>query len=314
MSVLEKFKSINVPELNYAFENSVSFSQYQTYNTCPYQWSLKYIKDLVPHQANIFTIFGNGIHETIQHYLDLLYNKSIEEADELDLEEYFTERFKINYEVEFEKTKTQFTDAKEMGEFFDDAVAILNWFKIYRQHHFATHKFKLLGTELPLLSKIRSSLWFKGYLDIVLYDETEDVIHIYDIKTSTWGWSAKAKKDDSKIAQLLLYKEYLSKQYGIDPDKIEVQFFITRRKLYENSQYAIPRIQVFRPASGKIKRKKTIDKFNIFLQECFGKDGKPIDKEYKKKPSIKNCKFCFFDDKPTICDKNKTKDDKIVIS
>ena len=44
-------------------------------------------------------------------------------------------------------------------------------------------------------------------------DTELDKIYIYDIKTSTRGWNDTEKKDDSKIAQILLYKEYFSKQF-----------------------------------------------------------------------------------------------------
>lgn len=300
--MVEKFQSFTLPEINQAFENNVSFSQYSTYLSCPHQWQLKYVKKLSPKEDNIFSIFGTSIHETIQHYLTLLYTESEEIAEDLDLEEYFKERFRENYKLGYDKTKVQFTNALEMGEFFKDAVAILEWFKRYRKSHFTTHKIKLLGIEVPLLFKIKKSLYFKGFLDIVLYDESEDILHIYDIKTSTWGWGAKVKKDEAKLAQLLLYKEYLSKQYGIDINKIEIQFYITRRKLYENSDYEIPRIQIFKPASGKIKRKKATDGFNKFIEECFNRDGEVIDKEHEKTPSLKNCKYCYFKNRKELCE------------
>ncbi len=303
LTEIEQKVQSHIPvEINYAFENSVSYSQYSTYNKCPHQWHLKYGKDLAPYEASIFTIFGDSIHETIQHYITTLYKESGVKADSIDLTEYFNERFREHYKTEYDKVKQHFSSAIEMKDFFDDGVAILDYFKKHRKNYFAGSKIRLLGVELPLIVKIEKHLYLKGYLDIVLYDETDETITIYDIKTSTRGWKNE-KKDENKTAQLLLYKEFLSKQYNIDIDKINVQFFIVKRKIYETEEYTIPRIQIFEPAHGKIKRKKTMDSFNNFINSCFNEEGKIIDKDYDKLPSKTTCKYCPFRDKKELCDK-----------
>jgi hypothetical protein len=293
-------------EVNYAFQNTVSFSQFSTHHNCPHQWYLQYAKNLAPYRATINTIFGDAMHETIQHFLTLLYKESVEKADELNLIEYFQDLFRAGYREEFDKTKIHFSSADEMGEFFDDATEILNWFKQHRKKFFQNKKIKLLGIELPLVVQLNKSLFLKGYVDIILYDEEEDMVYIYDIKTSAWGWGDKAKKDETKIAQLLLYKEFLTKQYGLEIDKIDVQFFVLRRKIYENSQYEIPRVQIVKPASGKIKRKKIMERFGEFIKECYNEEGKIMDKEYEKRPSAKGCGYCPFSNKPELCDKKKS--------
>lgn len=302
MADIEKHIKFTVlPEINYAFQKTVSFSQYSTYNKCEYQWYLQYVKRLASAKATINTIFGDAFHRTLQHYLTLLYNESVSKADEINLVEYFNERFREEYKKEFDKTQTHFSSADEMSDFFEDAIAILEYFKKHRKIYFLTKKVKLLGVEMPLKVELKNNLYLKGYVDVVLYDEDEDIVTIYDVKTSGWGWGSKNKKDEIKIAQVLLYKEYFAKQYNIDIDKIEVQFFIVRRKIYK-SEYEIPRIQIFKPASGKIKRKKTMNSFNKFIDECFGADGKELEREYKKEPSKSNCQWCVFRNKKDLCD------------
>lgn len=291
------------PEINYALENTISYSQYSTYVSCPFKWYLSYAKNLDPHKPSIFTIFGTSIHETIQNYLDILYNKSPEEANSIDIIEYFNDRFRENYSIEYEKLGTHFSSPKEMGEFFQDGSNILQWFKTHRESHFSTRKIKLLGIEIPLLYKLNKFLYYKGYIDFVLHDENDDIVYIYDIKTSTRGWKDKEKKDNSKISQLILYKEFFSKQYGIDIDKIEVEYFIVKRKIYESSDYIIPRIQTFVPASGKIKRKKIMEEFGNFIKTCYNEEGKIIEKEYKKIVGKSSCTYCPFNNDKNLCDK-----------
>lgn len=290
--MIEKIKNHVLPEINHAFQNTVSYSQYSTYLKCNWQWYQKYAKDLDPETPSIFKIFGTSIHETIQHYLDLIYNKSIVESEELDLVEYFNDRFRFNYSDEFDRYKKHFSSPIEMKEFFEDGCNILNFLKTNRRKYFTTKNIKLLGVEIPLLYKLNSYTYYKGYVDFVLYDEIEDRVTIYDIKTSTRGWSDKDKKDEIKISQMILYKEFFAKQYGIDVEKIDVEYIIVKRKIYEKSEYNISRIQQFIPASGKIKRKKLMDNFNLFLKEAFDINGKIVDKEWEKNP--KSCKYCPF--------------------
>ena len=82
-------------------------------------------------------------------------------------------------------------------------------------------------------------------------------------------------------------------------------FFIVKRKIYEMSEYVIPRIQEFIPANGKIKLKQAYEDFTAFIQEAFTPDGHYIEKEYEKKPS-KLCDWCAFNN-TEFCDKNNLK-------
>ena len=162
---------------------------------------------------------------------------------------------------------------------------------------------RLLGIEIPLLLNVANNVFLKGFIDFVLYDEELDKIYIYDIKTSTRGWGDREKKDDSKLAQILLYKEYFSKQFGTDVEKIEVEYFIVKRKIWEQSEYPIPRTQSFKPASGKNKRKQAVDNFQAFIKDCFDEVGKPQMKSYLKNVGESSCKYCPYKDLPELCDK-----------
>lgn len=300
--VEHKVKSHIPPEISPIYNKTISYSQYSTYLKCPFQWYLTYGKELRPFTSTIHTVFGTSVHETIQNYLDTLYNKSFDESEQIDLLEYFKDRFRENYLEEYETSKVHFSSAEEMNEFFLDGEAILKWFKTHKEKYFSTHKIRLLGIEIPLLYKLNKFLYYKGYIDFVLYDETEDIVHIFDIKTSTRGWSDKEKKDETKTAQLLLYKEFFSKQYGIEIDKIEVEYFIVKRKIYESSDYVIPRIQTFIPANGKIKRKKVMEEFGKFINNCYNEEGKIIDKNYTKTVGKSSCTYCPFSE-TSHCDK-----------
>ena len=197
-----KIKTHQLKEVDYRYQSTVSYSQYSVYRRCPHQWFLSYVKGLSPYQVSIHTVFGTAVHETMQHYLKVMYEQSGAAADREDIIGLFNERFKATYKKEFESTKQHFSNPDEMREFYEDGVNILEWFKKHRSQFFTTRNVVLLGIEMPLMVGLTKNLFLKGYIDFVLYDKDLDKVYIYDIKTSRSGWNDKAKKDEIKLAQI----------------------------------------------------------------------------------------------------------------
>jgi hypothetical protein len=192
-----------------------------------------------------------------------------------------------------------------MGEFFEDGKTILEYFRRKKGGYFSTRKTHLVGIEFPLSYAPHEeypNVKYRGFIDIILYNENTEKLYIYDIKTSTRGWKDKDKKDETKASQVLLYKEYLSKIFDWDVNQIEVEFFIVKRKIWEESEFPIPRIQQFIPPSGTRKRLNATESFRTFVEDCFDKEGKPLVKEFTKNVSDL-CKWCQFKDNPSLCDK-----------
>jgi hypothetical protein len=52
-------------------------------------------------------------------------------------------------------------------------------------------------------------------------------------------------------------------------DNIEVEYFITRRKVYEGGDFPQKRIQEFKPAAGKVKINKSTQLLESFLTQVF---------------------------------------------
>lgn len=250
--------------------------------------------------------FGSSIHETLQNYLKVMYEVSGAEADRIDLVTYFKERFITNYKASVKSNKgVHYSTPEEMKEFYFDAETLLDWFKKKRSRYFTKRNAELIGIEIPVLSKADTTIlnvFFKGFIDLVLYDTANDKFIIYDIKTSTRGWTDSEKKNQVKLNQILLYKKFFSSILGVPEEKIDVIFFIVKRKVFESPDFPIPRVTEFRPASGKIKVKQAYEDFTNFLQEVFTPEGKYVEKQYEKKPS-KLCEWCpFF--KTEHCDAN----------
>jgi hypothetical protein len=75
---------------------------------------------------------------------------------------------------------------------------------------------------------------------------------------------------------------------------IDVEFIILKRKLYENTDFVVPRISKHVPASGKPSVNKAWKGFSDFVESVFDVDGNyRTDVEYPKNPT-KLCDWCEF--------------------
>lgn len=302
----------NPPQgVNFAYQKNVSYSQMSLFRQCPHRWKLQYKDKIKAFTSSIHTVFGTAIHETMQEYLTVMYETSGAKADLLNLESKFQEYFINEYQKQYKSNNNEhFSSAVEMREFFEDGVAILNWFKKKRSKYFTTRGWHLVGCEIPLViapDKMRNNVLYTGFLDVVMYNEKTDTFKIIDIKTSTRGWKERDKKNEDKQYQLLLYKQFFAEQYQIPIDKIEVEFFIVKRKVLdwddENimSPHQAYRVQQFSPASGRIKLGRANKAIKDFISECFNSGGNIKDVEYPKSPSKWNCGFCPFKEDLNLC-------------
>jgi len=178
--------------------------------------------------------------------------------------------------------------------FYIDGKNILNFLKKKRGGYFTTKGVYLAGIETLLYQELRPGVKFKGLIDLVFYDERVDEWTIMDIKTSTSGWNKFAKTDDKRKAQILLYKEFFSRQFNIPLDKIKVEYFILKRKVPKDAEFASmqKRVQEFRPGDGPRKMKQAVDLMENFVLNAVDKEGKYVDKEYPTNPSKSACMFC----------------------
>ncbi len=278
-------------EIDYSYQKNISYSQISMFKQCPRKWKLHYKDKISQRDTSIYLVFGIAIHEVIQEYLTVYYEVSKVKANEIDLEEKFQQVFIEAYQKQYKQNNnSHFSDAVQMREFFEDGIEILKFFKKKVSGYFSKRGTYLVGIELPVINvpnRMFNNILFKGMLDIVLYNETLDEFTIIDIKTSTRGWHDKMKKNEDKQFQLILYKQYFSELYNIPLDKIDVKFFIVKRKLYENSDWAQTRIQEFSPPSGKIKLGRANRYVNDFMSQVFDSQGNIKEQNYPC-----TCKYC----------------------
>ena len=289
--------------------NRVSFSQYSTFLKCPHKWYLDYVKNLRVRDDNVNTSFGTAIHHVFQTYLTALYKDSVAAADALDLKQMFYDKFKEESAKIKDENGNGLSD-DEFTEFGYDGEDIIAAFckASNRIKHFPSNDYELVGIELPLEILLKNNVEFVGFIDVVLKEKNKHKYRIIDIKTSSNGWNKYMKEDESKYAQLHLYKSVYSKKFGVPLDAIDVEFFIVKRKLYEQASFPQSRIQLFVPPHGSIAIKESINNFIGFLDHGFNPDGSyNATNEYPKIPgkAKKNCKYCVHYKK--ACDGKESK-------
>ncbi len=272
----------------------ISYSQLSMYNDCPLRWKLNYVDKLSISESNIYLIFGTAMHEVIQTYLEVMYNDSVKNADVLDLHQMLKNKLIEQFKIAEEQDNKVPCTKEELYEFFQDGVEILNFVKSKRNQYFHKRDYELIGCEVPITYDIEKNVQLIGYIDIVILHKPTNTIKIYDIKTSTRGWNKYMKADKNKTQQLLLYKQYYSKQYNHPIDKIEVEYFIVKRKLWENTDFPQKRVQKFVPASGKPSMNKVIKGLETFVGNVFDEEGNYKTDKIFALPSKKACKFCEF--------------------
>ena len=271
----------------------ISYSQFSKWDKCPYTWKLDYVDKIGTFKGNIYTLFGSALHETIQAYLVCYYERTIKEADNLPLNDILQYRMEENYK----QSKAQHGDdfevtLPEMKEFFQDGINIIKEFKKKKGSHFPKKNTELLGIEVSLNYPMPGNMKFNGYMDVVLHNKVTGRVKIIDIKSASFGWNKYQKADKNKTNQLLLYKQFFAKERDIPIDKIEVEYLILKRKLYENIQYPQKRLQVFSPASGKPSINRVLRRLQEFMDECYDKDGNIIPNDYQKCEKHKKCRLC----------------------
>ena len=271
----------------------VSYSQLSMWTQCPHRWKLNYIDGLSTFTDNIYTLFGTSVHETIQAYLVCYYGKTIKEADSLPMYDILQYRMETNYKNAVEKSEEKLDiTLGDMKSFYKDGCDIIDEFIKHKSSYFPKKNTELVGIEIGLNEGLEKNIEFRGYMDVVIHNKTTGRIRIIDIKTSTMGWNKYMKANKNKTNQLLLYKYFFSKSMEIPIDKIDIEYLILKRKLYENFDYPQKRVQTFIPASGKPSINRVMNRLQEFIEECFDGEGNVIDKGYVKCEPHKKCILC----------------------
>jgi hypothetical protein len=273
----------------------ISYSAISTYQKCPKAWQLLYRDKVVPFTQNTYLVFGTAMHETIQEWLRVLYEESVKAATDLDLNTLlYDNMIKAYKSSKAQNGHEHFSTSEQLNEFWTDGRHILEWLKKERTAYFSTKNMQLVGIETLLYQDLKPGVKFKGLIDLVFYYPNTDTWTIMDIKTSTRGWNDDAKKDIKLTAQVILYKEFFSRQFDIPKDKINLEYFVVKRRVPKDTEFASMRrrVQTFTPNDGPRKTKQVLDGLYKFLDEVLDESNEYLQGDFQCNSPIGKCNEC----------------------
>ena len=235
------------------------------------------------------------MHETIQEWLTVMYHDKAKAAMDMNLKDLlYANMIKAYKQGKAQMGHEHFSSQEELTQFWLEGTHILEWLKKKRGAYFTTKSMMLAGVETLLYQEIRPGVMFKGLVDLVFYHPNSDEWTIMDIKTSTSGWRDNQKNNPNLTAQVVLYKEFFAKQFDVDREKINVEYFIVKRRVPKEAEFASmqKRVQEFRPNAGPRKTKQVLEQMNKFITDVVGEDGEYIDQEYKCTNPFGRCEHC----------------------
>ena len=168
-----------------------SYSRLENYHNCPFAYYITYIEGNRS-EHNIYSFLGSTVHEILEELQQKLINNN--EAIE-KFENAVTEADMLGYEWMSDSVKDKYIAS--IKHYLD------HYKPIECDEYFIEEYF-----EIPVGDK-----WMKGYID--LYTMTDDVIDIYDYKTSSSS-SFTGKDAYKKMRQMILYGMAIKQKY---PDK-----------------------------------------------------------------------------------------------
>ncbi len=247
----------------------ISYSEFKTWNECPYRHKLVYIDKLPYYSSNEYTAFGTAVHEACEKKMPN------PEADIVNIfEESFDNQIASLISSNFNPNEKLINEMKHQGkEICSEVMPSV-------QEYFGD--FEVFSIEEELMEDIEAfesfGKKFKGFIDLVI--KTPDgKYHIIDWKTCSWGWDSKKKSDKIINYQLTMYKHFFAKKHNLDLKNIETYFALLKRTTKKN------RVEIFRVTSGD---KKINNCLNLLQKTVINIENKLT---IKNRLSCRYCKF-----------------------
>ena len=183
----------SVPSVEPAPRDYLSWSQINSYRSCPLRYYFRYVAGLPEKTVSASLVFGSAIHRAIEHHFrELLAGNPPPTTDEL----------LDHYQAEWRER-----DDDRVGS--DDNRAALDglagrMLEAFQRHDAARPHGRILAVEESLRGELVPGLPdLLGRIDLIV--ETNDALVISDWKTGRSRWSADQADDNAE--QLLLYAE-----------------------------------------------------------------------------------------------------------
>ena len=253
-------------KVNNQKRHHISFSELKIWNECPYKHKLVYLDKVKEFKGSEHTAFGTAMHYVCESVFDQKNN-----LNEI-FQTKFLEELKLLKQEKVQLNKNLVEDMRKQGQ------NMLSHILPALKKTFTS--FEVVSVEEDLYVPLKNDLNFKGYIDLVL--KVNDVYHIIDWKTCSWGWDSKRKADRITTYQLTLYKHFFAKKHNIDPTNIETHFALLKRTAKKNN------VEIFKVTSGA---KKTDNALKLLNKSIYNIKNKNFIKNRISCTSGYGCEF-----------------------
>ena len=233
----------------------ISPSERSSFKNCEFRWKLDYVDG---HRTPIYGVhldFGTAMHSAIERHKT--------RKDPVPLEE-TVQNFRSSFTETYSKNKEKYSEKdlkNDLGFFLDAGENILRHFHECEELSSA----EVLYNEFPLFEKIDRTdgidISFKGFIDMTVRTKSkrgETVLYVCDFKTCSWGWDIEKKRDREVHFQVLLYKHFLCKKFGLDPKGVRTAFVLLKKKPKKGD----PPVEWFPISAGPISVQRAVDALN----------------------------------------------------
>lgn len=219
--------------------------------------------------------FGTAIHETVELF-------KCKNPDPVYTPEMciflFKEKFKYLYEKNkelYNEREKEFLAKKDVGpEFFLNAgERIIKRFDENEELRNA----EVVYNEYKLFDQIDRTddvdIKFKGFIDMVIKTKAKNgdtVLYVCDFKTCSWGWGYEKRNDQNLHFQILLYKHFLCKKFGLDPKYVRTAFVLLKKKpkpITKGSKETESPIEFFALSAGPVAVQRALNELNRDITE-----------------------------------------------
>lgn len=200
------YREIKTRKITNFAPNYLSYTQVDTYETCPLKYKYKYILNLPTLPAHALS-FGNTIHQTLKEFHEkLLFNPvSLEELWQI----YEKNWDPLGYEDEEHREKRFISGRKVLQTYYENIDKTIKPFALERSFNLMLDGIKL-GGRIDRMDKIEG-----------------DNVEIIDYKTG----EKKTQKDVDKDKQVTLYALGVKEAMGLNPIKLSLYFVEANEKI-----------------------------------------------------------------------------------
>lgn len=249
----------------------ISFSELKDWKECSFRHKLNYVMKLGSDLPSVHMDFGTACHSACENFLKT--GKMDLKVFKVKLHELWSAHAKIS--------PKEFT-AKSFKQFAKEGLALLpeipEWFN-------ATFPgWEYIDAEHYLYEPIEGQEQaFKGLIDCIIKAPNAKgkwVTWIIDFKTTSWGWQAAKKSDESVKMQIILYKSFWSTKTSVDHKAIKCGFVLLKRTAKPGQH-----IELVEVSSAEAVMKKSLTVVDNMLTSV--KKGLAIKNRY-------SCQFCAY--------------------